>query len=85
MKKVKIMFLSLAVVAAVGGALAFKSSTKFSSKFYTTNVPGAACTVRLDATTLDDGAKIGDYWYTTTPTAVPGNPCFQASISFYEE
>lgn len=41
MKKLKIMLLSLALFAVVGGALAFKA--KFSTEFCTTDWNGRAC------------------------------------------
>lgn len=40
MKKIKIMILTILVLAIVGGTLAFKSSKKFGSNFCTASSPG---------------------------------------------
>ena len=53
MKKFKIMLLSFAILAVVGGALAFKASTKFTFDYCVTNtVPtplGFTCPDEIDA------------------------------------
>ena len=83
MKKVKIMLLSLALFAVVGGALAFKA--KFQTDFCTTKtilvggqpacpVSPAACPLFEDITTIDPGETGVRFCYTTTNNN-PLAPC----------
>ena len=80
MKKAKIMLMSIAVLAVVGGALAFKSNKNFNN-FYKINGAGNSCDVlvRIQSTTTDiaeDGTKF-DY---TTTTAAPHTPDQEGNI-----
>jgi len=75
MKKLKIMLLSLALFAVVGGALAFKA--KFLVNYCTTDIPGGGltcadvnCPIFTNSTTL--GASVFKC-YTTPKPDVPNN------------
>jgi hypothetical protein len=68
MKKAKIMFASIAVLAVVGGSLAFKAHSYFNNVIYTTAVFNADATVTVHATTAASGTN--EVYY----TAVHGDP-----------
>jgi hypothetical protein len=63
MKKAKIMLLSLAVVAVVSGALAFKVNSKFSRAYcFRLDTVSGPCEGGLSNKT----AIVGNNWYTPT-------------------
>ena len=72
MKKAKIMLTSLAVLAVVGGALAFKAKTFGHQVLFTGDINGGTCLTRatIYTTTTDDQQL--NVLYTTT-TAAPVN------------
>lgn len=80
------MLLSFVIIAFIGSGLSFKIRTRFSQRYYVTNSPGGACTIRLDATKIDEGgALLGQLWYTTSNMPTAQNPCFENSVLFFEE
>ena len=75
MKKVKVMLASIAVLAVIGGAFAFKAKSAFGKFIYTTTTTanGATCSVKLlnSTTTPALGAPLAAYY---TVAGVPA-PC----------
>jgi len=70
MKRAKIMLTAVAVLAVVGGALAFKANTKFTKTYCiltTVNNPsGGTCTGQfVNSKTSTTGSR---YWYIEKPT-----------------
>ena len=85
MKKAKVMFTAIAVLAVVGGALAFKA--KDFNSFYTYNEdpqhPSCDVLVPLQSTITDTGGVLIPY--TITPTTANPNaefPCGQVLAKF---
>lgn len=79
MKKAKIMFTAIAVLAVVGGALAFKAQ-KFSSHIvYTTNAAGQPGINPLPSYTFD---QVGNQTTETFATLVQGQPAALTTIYF---
>jgi len=81
MKRVKIMLTAIAVLAVVGGALAFKAKT-FGSQIYCTTTAGLVCSVpsALGFTVVKPIGQVSvDFTYCTN---VGGKnlPCPQVSI-----
>lgn len=83
MKRIKIMLLSFALLAIVGGALAFKA--KFDQTFcYTTtdtagSSPSCSVTVANSIITVDPGTGVRRY-YTTTPQDL--SPTFESQTCY---
>jgi hypothetical protein len=79
MKKAKMLLSAIAVLAVVGGALAFKANTKFRTDYCTTNVdPGTAnkCSILLEASTTTTSSTPDQFWYTIKPSNGCSNlPC----------
>ncbi len=79
MKKVKFMLMAIAIIAVVGGALAFKASEKYNLQYCTTTVEGDICpqfcpTLIVNAS---EGTQFHTKVCTTTPVeADPGNECY---------
>lgn len=81
MKRIKIMLLSFALLAIVGGALAFKA--RFSTPLcYTTEyIAGSKTTCTLLTGFEFDNRPIPSTFYTTTPVAILGEEiCFTNNI-----
>lgn len=74
MKRAKVMLIAIAVLATVGGTLAFKASKFNLSRYCTTNVQGAACVNFTEAKTINSGTAAFTVYYTTTNT----NSCASA-------
>lgn len=72
MKKAKMLLSAIAVLAVVGGALAFKANTKFANQYCTTNIDpqsGGFCSIlRQNVTTTTDNS-FPQLWYTVKPAA----------------
>lgn len=67
MKKAKIMLVAIAVLATVGGALAFKASKFGLKKFCTTTTTvGGFCSIATSATYTDQTPIAFSVYYTTT-------------------
>lgn len=65
MKKVKVMLMSLLVLSAVGGALAFKAK-KLSTPLFCSNVQATTdCSIQRQATIVQAGAPIENLFCTT--------------------
>ena len=74
MKKAKIMLMAIAVLGVVGGALAFKASSKFTTSAlfcYTANVglPTTSCRTSLVTTVNNGQATVNGSVYSTLTTA----------------
>jgi len=69
MKKVKLMLASIAVIAVIGGAFAFKAKNAFSTNVYyttkTTTAGGVSANIRADLPG-DLGAYATSYYYSIT-------------------
>lgn len=94
MKKAKIMLIAIAVLATVGGALAFKAQKFVATKYCTTDSnpnPTTAKNCKLFITSIttdvqpDPGADF-TVWYETTDTDCgTGIKCIATSTSFVSE
>lgn len=87
MKKIKIMLMSLLILAVAGGALAFKA--KFSKEYCTTlaktTVQGGALTCKdafgvglfcpIDSPNITTIGGVGNFVCTTTTNGNPADPC----------
>ena len=75
MKKAKMMLAGIAVLAVVGGALAFKAKSAFSDAYCTiaTNVWNGTCpnSINQAVFTTDPAGAAGLFYYTTT--AIPAD------------
>ena len=77
MKKIKVMLLSFALLAVVGGALAFKAKFNLPMCYRITTGAGAnpVCPTRLTtSTTTDVVADALDIYYTTEPQNLGNGP-----------
>lgn len=76
MKKAKIMLMAIAVTGVVGGALAFKAKSNFSTHtFYTLNAAGTSCNVTVHpllTTTIAPFGTLQTTYYTTPAATVNG-------------
>ena len=76
MKKVKIMLTSIAIVAVVGGALAFKAQTFSGGNVWTIKDANGFCTISTTKSTYDPASavKIEATYGTTTGICDPELP-----------
>lgn len=85
MRKAKIMLMAIAVLGIVGGALAFKTTSKFqvSNTFcYTTtlnNLPFTSCVLSM-VTSVNNGQKTTPGIIMSTVTAVEGSCAFFTTV-----
>jgi len=78
MKKVKIMLTAIAVLAVVGGALAFKAKTFGTVAIYKLNAAGTSCPLVASTFKTWDNVNPASTVYTNATTADPGSsttPC----------
>jgi len=66
MKKIKIMLTLIAVLAIVGGALAFKAESKWGFTYCTTSAANGHCDIPIQSTILNNG-KAHQQFFTTNP------------------
>ena len=96
MKKARIMLIAIAVLATVGGTLAFKAQKLVQSKYCTTNVDPASptngiCTDFINAKLTTNNAFTPQFqvWYKVTTGSNCGNgsgiACNALSTTFYSE
>jgi len=65
MKKVKAMFMGIAILAVIGGSFAFKAKHNYlSTLFYTTAATYVGKTAAIPATSQAQEATFGPYYYT---------------------
>jgi cytochrome oxidase Cu insertion factor (SCO1/SenC/PrrC family) len=81
MKRVKLMLLSFCVLAAVGGALAFKAKGTLNFCYATANVVGPdfckdnGVVKKCIDHTIKGKTTTQNFWFCTTPTVVGSDPC----------
>jgi pectate lyase len=77
MKKGKMMLAAIAVLAIVGGALAFKAKNAFQTQVFTSTKSGNGCTTPEFSTT--GGSSGAEVYYTTqSPTCITTSTTLQA-------
>jgi hypothetical protein len=77
MKRLKIMLLSLALLAVVGGALAFKAN--FNTQYCAIETEGSDCPAALDCPdfviSTTEGVSVEPFFCTTITNGNPDDPC----------
>lgn len=76
MKKVKVMLTAFAVLAVVGGSLAFKAQ-KFNATVYTSFIPGS-CPVKTPHKTFTSEVFGSKIWVTSNPA---GTGCLSSYLT----
>ena len=83
MKKAKVILTSIAVLAVVGGALAFKANTKFTENYCTGTVSGGSCTTQSFGYRVNTGGTASSYYVKLlSGNSCSGQTCGTASSTF---
>ncbi len=77
MKKVKLLFAAVALVAVAGGAMAFKSKDAYGAKVYLKNTDGV-CNVELLNFTTTSVQPAAPFDQLVDITITSGSPCITA-------
>lgn len=88
MKRVKVMLTAIAVLAVVGGAVAFKAKTYGQVKYCTSTSGGGSCPNSLNTSTTIGTQNATQYYYNlTNGTSTPCSNvnCIATSTTFYSE
>jgi hypothetical protein len=73
MKKAKLMFTALAVMAVVGGTLAFKSSKDITTFYTSNNGQHEVCDIAIQSASVEN--QFGEVFNATTQSGASGANC----------